>query len=250
MKKEMAAFYPEISQEKVLITGTPQFECYNNLSNIISKVQFYENYDLDVNKKTICFSGDDVLTSPDDPKYLNDLAEELVLKGMDKDYQILLRRCPVDISGRYDAVVEKYAALIRQAPPLWRFNKIDSWTSIYPLPEDIQLLVSTAYYCDIVINVGSTMALDFAMFKKPCVFINYDQERKQNLDWSVKTIYQYQHFRSMPSAEAVSWWSKKEEITAILRDSQFNDKMLDWNNIVIGDYKNAGLKIHNLLKNL
>jgi hypothetical protein len=168
---------------------------------------------------------------------------------MDKDYQILLRRCPVDISGRYDAVVKKYAELIKQAPPLWNFEKNSSWTTIYPLLEDIQLLVSTTFYCDIVVNVGSTMAFDFAMFKKPCVFINYDQETKQNPNWSVKTIYQFQHFRSMPSKEAVIWWSKKEGIIAILRDSAFNNHMLDWNNIVLSDYNNAVLKINNLIKN-
>lgn len=250
MKQEMATYYPEINQGKVLVTGTPQFECYNNLDNIIEKEEFYAKYSLDANKKIICFSGDDVLTSPDDPKYLNDLAKELVLQGMDNDYQILLRRCPVDISGRYNVVVEKYPELIKQAPPLWSFEKNSSWTTIYPLPGDIKLLVSTAFYCDIVVNLGSTMAFDFAMFKKPCVFINYDQETKLNPNWSVKTIYQFQHFRSMPDKEAVGWWSKKEEITPILRNIKFSEEMLDWVNIVLSDFNNSASKINNLIKKI
>lgn len=249
MKQEMAIYYPEINQEKVLITGTPQFECYNNLDNIIAKEEFYEKYSLENNKKIICFSGDDLLTSPDDPKYLNDLAEELILKGMDKDYQILLRRCPVDISGRFDTVIKKYPGLIKQAPPLWNFEKNSSWTTIYPLLADRKLLISTVFYCDIVVNVGSTMAFDFAIFKKPCIFINYDQETKEDSQWSVKFIYQLQHFRSMPTKEVVSWWSKKEDIGAILQNSKFNHKMEEWNNIVLADYKNAVLKINNLIKN-
>ena len=238
MKQEMATYYPEINPEKVLITGTPQFECYNNLDNIIAKEEFYEKYSLADDKKIICFSGDDLLTSPDDPKYLNDLAEELILKGMDKDYQILLRRCPVDISGRYDDVVEKYPELIKEAPPLWNFEKNSSWTTIYPLPADNKLLVSTAFYCDIVVNIGSTMAFDFAMFKKPCIFINYDQETQENPNWSVKTIYQLQHFRSMPSKKAVLWLSSKDEIVSILNQAikeGSSQEMKQWVNIVLSN---------------
>lgn len=247
MKEEMHLYYPEIDQSCIKVTGTPQFECYLEESNIISKAVFFEKYNLDIGKKIICFSGDDVLTSPDDPKYLNDLAEELTKNGLEQEYQILLRRCPVDISGRYEPIVAKYPELIKQAPPFWNFDKSNNWTTIYPLREDVKLLVSTAFYSCLVINVGSTMAFDFGMFNKPCVFINYDQKQKVNADWSVKTIYQFQHFRSMPNKNAIKWWNTKEEISNIVKDANFEKEMLDWTNIVLGDYKNASLRVLNQL---
>lgn len=144
MKQEMKMYYPEINQMSIVVTGTPQFEWYQKEENIIPKKLFYNTYNLDLNKKTICFSGDDSVTSPDDPKYLNDLAEELSINGLDKDYQILFRRCPVDVSGRYDSIIEKYQHIIKQAPPLWNFDTSSSWTTIYPLKEDIKLLISTS----------------------------------------------------------------------------------------------------------
>ena len=79
-----------------------------------------------------------------------------------------------------DKIISKYPDLIKQAPPLWNFEPNSSWTTIYPLPEDVKLLVSTAYYSDVVVNLGSTMAFDFGMFDKPCAYINYDQENKVN----------------------------------------------------------------------
>lgn len=212
MKNEMANYYPEIPQNNILITGTPQFEFYQDQNNIIDKNTFYETYQLDLDKKIICFSGDDELTSPDDPKYLEDVAEEITKAELDTEFQILLRRCPIDLSGRFDSVIKKYPNLIKEAAPIWNFNTASSWTTIYPTFEDVKLLVSTAFYSDIVINLGSTMAFDFAMFKKPCVFINYDQKNKTNPDWSVETIYKFQHFRSMPSKEAVIWLNSKNEI--------------------------------------
>ena len=243
MKKEMELYYPEIPQEKIIITGTPQFEFYDDLDNVIDKESFYKTYNLDFNKKIICFSGDDEKTSPDDPKYLTDIAQEIINSGLQNQFQILLRRCPVDISGRFDKIVNQYNGLIKEAAPIWHFNSASQWTTIYPSIEDVKLLASTAYYSDLVINVGSTMAFDFAMYHKPCVFINYDQEDKVDENWSTKTIYQFQHFKSMPSKSAVVWLNSKNEIReAIQAKNNFKD-MKNWGDIVIGNYKIASEKI-------
>ena len=245
MFQELKLYYQEIKDSQIEVTGTPQFECYTNPENIIPKDEFYQKYNLDVHKKIICYSGDDVLTCPDDPKYLEDVADELVKNNLDNDYQILLRRCPVDISGRFDAVVAKYPNLIKQAPPLWNFEPNSSWTTIYPLPEDIKLLVSTVYYSEVVVNLGSTMAFDFAMFKKPCIYINYDQEEKVNPNWSVNTIYNFQHFKSMPSQDVVLWWNSKESLSNLLNTLKFNENMLIWTEVVLGQFKQSSTKIKN-----
>lgn len=250
MKQEMKLYYPEIPQSDVLITGTPQFECYENPQNIIPKEIFYTKYDLDLDKKIICYSGDDVLTSPDDVQYLEDIASTIQAHGMDNEYQLLLRRCPVDHSGRFDAVVKKYKGLIKEVPPLWLFKKSSEWNMVYPSREDVSLLVSTAYYSDIVVNVGSTMAFDFSMFGKPCIFINYDQKDKAVKDWSVKTIYEFQHFKSMPDNKAVIWLNDKSEITEKIKASEYDAAAVKhWRNIVVGDYKNASKTIRENLLN-
>jgi len=249
MKKELELYYPEISSDSIQVTGTPQFEFYQDESNIMEKEIFYNSYNLDHGKKIICFSGDDTKTSPDDPAYLRDIAEELIKANLQKDYQILLRRCPVDFSGRFDPVVKQYSDLIKEAAPLWYFSTSKEWSAVYPSTEDVKLLVSTAFYSDIVVNVGSTMAFDFGMFNKPCVFINYDQQNKVVQDWSVKTIYQYQHFKSIPNKDAVIWLNNKEEIIdKITQNVSFNLVMNDWKNIILEDYKNASVKIHQILK--
>lgn len=247
MKEEIKLYYPEIKDNQIFVTGTPQFECYHNPENIIPKHDFYNKYDLDVNKKIICYSGDDVLTCPDDPKYLNDLADELLKNGLENQFQILLRRCPVDVSGRFDSVVKKYPELIKQAPPLWNFQSDAGWTTIYPSPQDVQLLVSTAYYSDYVVNLGSTMAFDFGMFQKSCIYINYDQLEKTNPNWSVDTIYKFQHFRSMPSKKAVLWWNQKEDLRLLLNQKNDNIQMEKWINVVLGDYRQSSKKIKEVI---
>ena len=248
MKKELNIYYPEISPDKISVTGTPQFEFYEKSENIIEKEIFYKRHNLDPNRKIICFSGDDLKTSPDDPSYLKDLAQEIIKANLQHQYQILLRRCPVDFSGRFDEVVNEFKDLIKEASPLWYFSKSKEWNAAYPSFDDVKLLVSTAFYSDIVVNVGSTMAFDFWMFNKPCVFINYDQQNKKEEDWSVKKIYEFQHFKSMTNQKAVIWLNSKEEIskTIVLENNQ-NAAMEQWKEKVLGDYKNASNKIRQKL---
>jgi hypothetical protein len=163
---------------------------------------------------------------------------------MDKECQIVLRRCPVDVSGRFDWVVKKYPELIIEMPPLWNFNS-EIWSAVYPTIDDVKLLVSLAYYSDMVINVGSTMAFDFGMFNKPCVFINYDHQLDKN--WSVDTIYKYQHFRSMTSKNAVYWLDDRKEITVLIKKAinQSKTKIKEWFNIVVEHSENSSEKIIN-----
>lgn len=246
MFAEMQLFYPEIDSEKLVVTGTPQFEFYEHEKHLIPKDEFYAKYDLDPKKRILCFSGDDVRTSPYDPQYLNDIAQE-ILDGPYKDeFQILFRRCPVDVSGRYQAVVKRFPELIKEAPPIWNFNS-KVWTTIYPASEDIDLLVSTAFYADVVVNVGSTMAFDFGMFGKPCIFINYDVPEASS--WSVNTVYQYQHFRSMPNSSAVLWLSNKNEVNSLLKKVLLGEKTTinDWFQEVVKDPNQASEKIRKLL---
>lgn len=242
MKDELMVMYPELDDGNIKITGTPQFEFYKKKDNIIPKFQFYKKYGLDQKKKIICFSGDDVLTSPYDPLYLDDLATSITTARLDRSLQIVFRRCPVDVSGRYDWVLRKHSNLIVDIPPLWNFNS-EIWSAVYPTFEDVKLLVSLTYYADVVVNVGSTMAFDFGMFNKPCIFINYDTVEDTN--WSVNTIYQFQHFKSMPVKEAVYWFNNKAEIAKVLQKTLTTPltKIDDWFDIVVEDAKKASQTI-------
>ncbi len=209
MKEELSNLYPEIDNKKIVVTGTPQFEFYFQDERKIPRGVFAKRYGLDPLKKWICYSGDDEKTSPFDPLYLEDLAKSILEIPEGFRPQIIFRRCPVDVSDRFDDVIGKYSEIINVIDPLWNTDKV-SWGTVYPKQEDIDLLVNITLHCELVINVGSTMSHDFAVYNKPCLFIKYDQ--KKNEKWSVETIYKFQHFRSMGDLDAVAWINNKEEI--------------------------------------
>lgn len=252
MKNEMKVFYPEIDQENVEITGTPQFEFYNRKEFLLSKEEFCKQYDLDIHKKIVCFSGDDELTSPNDHYYLEDIASEVSKMDGEYESQILFRRCPVDLSDRYDVVLNKYSKLIKQVNPIWNNDSDkENWSIIYPSFEDVKLLLNTVYHSDIVINIGSTMAHDFTMYSKPSVYINYDINNNSNSNWSTKTIYAFQHFRTMGELKAVYWLNSFDDIQKVIKNAyehsmseNDNEKWLD----IIANYRDkSSINIVNYL---
>ncbi|HPF12308.1 MAG TPA: hypothetical protein PLP62_12700 [Flavobacteriaceae bacterium] len=209
MKTELLQLYPEIPEEVVITTGTPQFEFYLQEDRYMSKESMAALYGLDLQKKWICFSGDDEKTSPYDPQYLDDLATAIQSLPENLCPQIIFRRCPVDVSTRYDSVLEKWGERIVPIDPIWNTSTFN-WGRVYPSTNDIDLLVNLARHCELVINLGSTMAHDFAIMGKPAFYIAYDPFVDKN--WSTKTIYQFQHFKSMDGKDAVGWFYSRMEM--------------------------------------
>jgi hypothetical protein len=216
MKKELLFYYPYIQESQVFVTGTPQFESHFDENKLLSKEDFFEQNALDTNKKYICYSGDDVTTCPDDPKYLEDVA--VAIRELNKNGQslgIIFRRCPVDFSNRYDKVLDEYQDVITSIDPCWK--KIgEGWNTILPTQADVDLQMNTIAHTELVVNLGSSMVFDYVAHHKGCAFINYDVANKKISDWSVKKIYNYVHFRSMTNTETVFWINSPDAIATII----------------------------------
>ncbi len=222
MKTEMLNYYPHINKKQLKIVGTPQFEPHFNTELLETKEQFFKTHKLDSTKKYICFSGDDITTSPYDAYYLEDVA--IRIKKMNENganLGIVFRRCPVDFSDRFDAVLETYKNLIIPINPDWK-SYGNQWNKVMPTPADFQLLANTIKHTELVINVGSSMVFDAVCHNKPCIYINYNHEKANLKKRDIHKIYKYIHFKSMPSKKAVLWFNSKEEIQKVIEKALNN----------------------------
>lgn len=222
MKKELHKYYEHIREDQMRVTGTPQFEPHYNKQLKEDRASFYKKYELDPKREYLCFSGDDITTSPHDEFFLEDVAE--AVNDLNKEgFQlgIIFRRCPTDFSGRYQKVVERYKDLIVEIAPLWE-EKGNGWNRILPTKEDLKLQTNIVAHTFMVVNVASSMIFDYVAQGKPCAYINYNPDI-ENLTKDVTRIYSYVHFRSMPSDDAVIWINKKEELTEKIRQMYLKD---------------------------
>lgn len=217
MKTELLQYHPFVKPGQITVTGTPQFEFHVNNHLKQHRTVFLSSYGLDPTKKYLCFSGDDVTTSPHDPQYLEDVAQTVRVLNQEHDqWRIIFRRCPVDFSNRYDQVLQAYATEITPIAPQWQ-RLAYSWDAVLPLEADNALLVNTVAHCELVINLGSSMVFDAACQGTPCAYIAYNPECVA-LQKDVHTIYKYIHFQSMPKEAPVFWLKKPDDLKLVLNN--------------------------------
>jgi len=225
MKKELQYYYPYIQADQIFVTGSPQFELHFNKQILLPREEFFKKHHLDSSKKYVCFSGNDVTSSPDDPKYLADIAKAVRTLNATDNAQlgVIFRKCPVDFSNRYDAVLKEYAEEIVAIDPLWK-PLSTTWNSILPTQEDNILLNNIADFSEMVITIGSSTIFDFISHQKPCGYLKYNQEKQLDSTWDIYTCYNYVHFRSMPKESPVFWINGADEMAAKIKEVVFGPK--------------------------
>ena len=239
MKEEILKYYPFVKSSQVFVTGTPQFEPHYDKSLFKDREIFFNENNLDNSKRYICFSGDDETTSPLDQYYLEDLANAVQsLNAKGENVGIIYRKCPVDTTSRYEAVLNSYKDIITVLDPLWKPIG-ENWNEIFPKKEDLALLHNICAHTEFVANVCSSTVFDFVAHDKPCIYFNYEQPQLKRGIRDIGQNYKYVHFRSMPSQEAVVFCTNKADLENQVK--QILDKKLSnvpdgkkWYEIVAG----------------
>jgi hypothetical protein len=212
MKAELLRYYPEVEPHRVEAVGTPQFEPYFDRRLIRPREAFLRGLGLDPARPVVCFSGDDRSTSPCDPSYLADLAEALRSIDPARRPQLLFRRCPVDRSDRYREVLQTFPEIVA-SDPLWTGAARADWTGVVPDPDDLALLSNVVHHCDLVVNVASTMAMDFAMVGKPAVYLAYEPAPPASAGgWRAADLYRLPHLRTVHELQPVHWVRARDRL--------------------------------------
>jgi len=221
MKNEMITHYPFINPSCIKVTGTPQFIPYYENEFRLNRKEFLSEFNLDFDKKYILFSGNDKTTSPNDPVFLNDVCkavEKLNIKG-DK-YKIIFRPNPIDRNEGFDKVLIEYSEIVVELKPDWFGSETFVWNQGGPSKKDLILLVNTILHSELVINMGSTMALDAALLNKAACYINYDV--KSNYDWTVSRIYRFIHFKMIKEINPVFWINDRKDVYSVINEALEN----------------------------
>ncbi len=224
MKQQVLQYYPFVKEEQIFVTGTPQFEPHFDSSLKETKETFFKKYNLDLNKRYICYSGDDETTSPLDQYYLKDLAKAVrSLNGKGYNLAIIYRKCPVDFTNRYEAVIEENKDIIKVLDPIWK-QVGSNWNQVLPTPEDFKMLYNVCEHSEFVTNVCSSTVFDFVAHNKPCIYYNYEQPQLKKGIRDIGQNYKYVHFRSMPSQDAAVFCTNKNDLEGLVK--QILDKKL------------------------
>jgi len=241
MKQQVLQYYPFVKANQVFVTGTPQFEPHYDTALKQTREDFFKEHHLDIKKKYICYSGDDETTSPLDQYYLEDLANAVrSLNNKGENLGIIYRKCPVDFTPRYDAVIDANKDIITVLNPIWK-QVGNQWNQVLPTPEDFKMLYNVCEHSEFVTNVCSSTVFDFVAHNKPCIYYNYEQPQLKKGIRDIGQNYKYVHFRSMPSQKAAVFCTDKKDLEGLVK--QILDRKLsnveeckDWYKIVAGNH--------------
>ncbi|TJY32904.1 glycosyltransferase family protein [Pontimicrobium aquaticum] len=212
MKEELLSFYVNIKPEQIIVVGTPQFEPYVLEKYKIELNVFTNKFDLDVTKKTICYSCGDVSTSKNDPFYIKTIAEAISRNKIKQPVNLLVRTSPVEDATRFASLKDEYP-FIKWNYPKWilsRKNHQETWSQRIPTTEDIIDLKGLLAFSDIAINMCSTMSLDAMFFDKPV--INPVFGNKENGLYNDQKYLKYQHYERVVENNAVAVVKTAEEL--------------------------------------
>ena len=222
MFDEMLRYYPRTDPKTIRITGTPQFSSYHDHSDLTPRAEFFHRYGLDPDYRYICFSGDDFTSSPHDEVYLDDLCKNVNEYNTrhKTNFRVIFRRCPVDHTKRYDAVLKTHKNIATTIDPLWEKGAIEGWQSSYPKLEDNLLLKDVLFHSELVVNLGSTVAIDASFLGTPACYVNYQPVESE---WDIKYNYKKIHFDTYAGLNPVFWINKLSDYQDVLMHIDKND---------------------------
>jgi hypothetical protein len=203
MKLELLFFYKFIKPENICVVGTPQFEPYSLERYSLSKPEFFDKFDLDIQKSIVCYSCADVATSQNDYLYIETIAKAILKKQISKDITLFVRTSPAEEPTRFEQLAIDYP-FIKWNYPKWilsRENHQEAWSQRIPSVEDVKDLRAVLTYCELSVNMCSTMSLDFMLFDKPvinAVFGNLD-----NGLYNDQRFLNYAHYKKVIESGAV-----------------------------------------------
>lgn len=216
MAADLLRYQPDRRAEQVHVVGTPQLEAHLQPELLEPRERFCRRLGLDPARAVVVWSGGDRTTSPRDPAYLADLAEAAA--ELRPAPQVLFRRSPADLSDRYDEVLAAHPQVV-VSDPAWVAPEDGGWDRAVPGRRDVALLANVVHHSDLVVNLGSTMAMDFAVQDKPAIFVRYDPGGVEATEWDVRAIYRLPHFASVHATDPVAWVDEPADLGAAVADA-------------------------------
>lgn len=209
MKRELEINYPGSEKAEIFISGSTQFDFYFNTDYFESKEEFFKRKGIEIDKPLIVYAGVTPSLMPEENLIVERLIEDIKLGKVINNPQLLVRLHPKDDGSRYKILREKYKDILFSIPGEKNEGKIQRWL---PNQEEIKELVSIVKYCDVNINVASTMTIDSALMDKPVINVKYYlSKNRSKAPWGIY-IYETTHYKPIVETKGAEIASSPEEL--------------------------------------
>ncbi len=102
LKEQLLELYDNIDDERVFVTGTPQFDCHFRPEFHQTREEFCHGVNADPSRPIVLYSTGMANHMPGEPEIVEDIADILASLEMPDRPQLMVRVYPKDRTGRFD----------------------------------------------------------------------------------------------------------------------------------------------------
>jgi hypothetical protein len=211
-----------IPPERIIETGSLVHDSFATASRYGSRAENLRHLGLDPQRRLIFYGTNHAGAFPDEVEVVKRIVRWVEDDALGTPCQLWVRLHPQAVSGPFAVAAEPYRSLASarvkiEFPPLFDSNLL--WD--FP-KSDLEHLVRVLRDADVVINMGSTLALDAAILDRPVIGIAYDPSGDRPYDQSIRRYYDWTHMANVVHAKAMQLANSPEElrqkIVAYLKD--------------------------------
>ncbi|MEQ6123446.1 CDP-glycerol glycerophosphotransferase family protein [Pseudotenacibaculum sp. MALMAid0570] len=235
MKQEAVDLF-DFPKEKIFVSGIPRYDVFFREENFDSKQDFFEKNGLDISKKLIVYatgSGtigrsiiDPISPERDIVKFIADTIKE---NNINDSVQLVVRLHPQAKPEHYQELINRKDVFVHIPGKSSQFQD-----RLFSKNDDVEF-GEYMKYADLVINFGSTVTLDAAVFNTPIVCVNFDFLGERPYKISPRRIYEFDHYAKLKTTGGFDISESREELINDINNALKNPQHLEENRRKIVD---------------
>lgn len=168
MKEQLCEIYPQVSPERVWITGTPQFDFHFRPEFLLHREELCRRVGIDPHRPFVLYTAGMAHHFRDEHRHVELVIEALAKLDLGPKPQLVVRTNIKDTSP-------EMTRLARSSPSFVAFPETQ-WDkeALAPHYSDLALYSSLLKWCTLGINVASTVSLELLMLDKPVINLDFD----------------------------------------------------------------------------
>lgn len=218
-KNELLRFYPDITPEKIMVTGIPQFDAYrSDIQKVMNREEFSKFFGIPSDKKIILYATCSESLFADEHTIVEGIASAVADGRYGENVHLLVRCHPADRGARYKFLDDNNSVTVF-SPSREEDKNLFNWI---PPKDELDLLSASLRHSCLCINTASTMTLDAIACCKPVINIGFEPSRREYRR-SVVRYYDYFHFNPIKESGAVAVVYSFEELHTEIEKAMANE---------------------------
>ncbi len=212
MKRHLLTQYPRINPDRVLVTGTPQFDFHFKPEFELSREEICRRIGLDPQRPFVLYTTGLDTDFPEEHRIVEAVIRFLKEPDLNPKPQLVVRTYIKGTAPEMLALGTQNTPDVVFPPILWDRQ----W--IMPLYEDLYIYTNLIRLASLGINVASTVSLELMMFDKPVINLGFEPPDSKLPYYSRFSRHvEYEHYRPVVGSGGVMVARSLDDLRTMIR---------------------------------